>query len=56
MSDIKGDPAKKPNDCRIDDTPPHCPNIQCTYEGMDGETYNCRVCGEHYKLYYEDMK
>lgn len=23
---------------------------------MDGETYECTVCGDRYRLYYEDMK
>lgn len=33
-----------------------CPNMKCTYEGMDGERYRCAVCGESYYLDYEDMK
>ncbi len=23
---------------------------------MDGETYECKICGEYYRLYYDDMK
>jgi hypothetical protein len=33
-----------------------CPNMKCTYEGMDGERYRCTVCGESYFLDYEEMK
>lgn len=32
-----------------------CPNIKMTYNGFDGESYSCEICGEYYKLYYEDM-
>jgi hypothetical protein len=71
MADHKGDPAKQPPECKSVFTPnptprPHgavgngtwsrCPNIKCTYEGMDGERYRCDVCGESYFLDYEDMK
>lgn len=33
-----------------------CPNMVCTYEGMDGERYRCKVCGESYFFDYEEMK
>ena len=33
-----------------------CANMVCTYEGIDGERYRCKVCGESYFLDYEDMK
>jgi hypothetical protein len=23
---------------------------------FDGETYVCKICGDRYRLYYEDMK
>lgn len=49
-----GDKTKQPPECKIDDTL-KCPNIKCTYEGWEGESYRCDVCGESYKLYYEDM-
>lgn len=32
-----------------------CPNIRESHSDMQGETYDCAVCGEHYRLYYEDM-
>lgn len=51
----KGDPAKQPADCKINDAPPRCPNIVQTYQGYDKETYSCEVCGEFYSLYYDDM-
>jgi hypothetical protein len=34
----------------------HCPNMRCSYAGMDGERYRCAVCGESYFLDYEEMK
>jgi hypothetical protein len=52
MSDHKGDPAKKPTDCT---SHTNCPHIKCTYEGMDSETWSCPLCGEHFKLYYDEM-
>lgn len=33
-----------------------CPNLKNTYEGFDGERYDCDVCGMSYFLDYEDMK
>lgn len=56
MADIKGDPTKQPIECRINDAPPRCPNIDTISETMSGETWKCNVCGERYKLYYEDMQ
>lgn len=37
---------------------PHCPNLKEVSGPMDmeGETYHCNVCGEHFRLDYEDMK
>lgn len=34
-----------------------CPNLKDTSSpsDMNGETYDCAVCGQHYRLYYEDM-
>lgn len=56
VTDTKGNPDKQPPECKINEAPPRCPHCICTYEGWDEETYNCETCGEHYKLYYEDMK
>jgi hypothetical protein len=53
VSETKGDKAKQPPEC---DTSTRCPNIECTYEGYDKETWHCKTCGEHFSLYYEDMK
>ena len=62
----EGDPTKQPPECESVFTPSEdnprlgtwstCPNIVCTYEGMDGERYRCDVCGKSYFLDYEDMK
>ena len=53
MTDIPGDKAKQPPECNEDT---RCPNIKCTYEGMDGERYRCEVCGASFFLDYEEMK
>lgn len=55
MSDRKGDPGKQPEGCK---DPLACPNLIETSSATDfeGETYDCKVCGEHYRLYYEDMQ
>lgn len=29
---------------------------ECVYEGWDSETYECKFCGDRYKLHYEEMK
>lgn len=33
-----------------------CPNVEMTYSDFDKETYECKVCGLYYSLYYDDMK
>lgn len=33
-----------------------CPNLKCTYEGMDGERYRCGICLLSFFLDYEEMK
>ena len=53
MADRKGDPMKRSADC--DGGYTACPHIKNTYEGFDSETWECPVCGEFFKLYYEDM-
>lgn len=55
MSDHKGDKAKQPSDCTVDQNN-RCPNIKCTSETMSGERYRCEVCGESFYLDYEEMK
>lgn len=57
MADRKGDPAKQPEHCKKLITKTVCQNMHETSSNtdMDGETYNCDVCGEHLRLYYEDM-
>jgi hypothetical protein len=56
MADIKGDPTKQPPECSMRDNG-RCPNLHETSSkfDMDGETYTCIVCGEYFRLYYEDM-
>lgn len=58
MSDRKGDPAKRPPECgRRNGEWGACNYLKETSSNtdMDGETYHCDRCGEHYRLYYEDM-
>lgn len=53
--DRKGDKSKQPPECAVDHNN-RCSNLHNTYEGYDSETYACAVCGERYKLYYDDMQ
>jgi len=54
MSDRRGDDTKKPPECSA---PGVCVNLVETSgpTDFDGETYDCPVCGEHFRLHYEDM-
>lgn len=54
-------PDMKPSDVCIDQPDKRfadCPNIKCTYEGWDSETYACQKagCSRRYKLYDDEMK
>lgn len=64
----EGDKSKRPPECRegeiisrgpgpIQATWGSCPHLKevSSNSDMDGETYDCAVCGRHYRLYYEDM-
>jgi len=53
MADRKGNPDKKPPECT---SGTDCPYIQETGGGFEGERYDCKRCGEHFFLDYEDMK
>ena len=55
MADHKGDPAKQPSKCTININN-RCPHIENTYNGMDGERYRCKLCGESYFLDYDEMR
>ena len=35
-----------------------CPNLKETsaLSDMDGETYECKVCGIYFRLYYDEMR
>ncbi len=60
MADRKGDPEKQPPECDMNDParvgPSKCPHMKYRDDtNFDAETYECKVCGEYYKLYYEDM-
>jgi len=58
MADRKGDEAKRPVECgRREGLYGVCQHLKETSSNsdMDGETYDCAVCGEHYRLHYEDM-
>ena len=52
-ADRKGDPQKQPPECR--GAGPLCPHLREIGGGFEGEFYECDVCGEYYKLWYEDM-
>jgi len=56
MADRRGDPTKQPAECKMRQCS-ECPHLRETSSQTDmgGETYHCDVCGEHYRLYYEDM-
>lgn len=32
-----------------------CPNIEESYSDFDKESYECKVCGYYYNLYYDEM-
>jgi len=55
MGDRKGDKAKQPTECKIDENG-RCPNMKEVGGGFDGERYSCDLCGESYYLDYEEMK
>lgn len=57
MADRKGDKTKQPPECTVDKDA-RCPNLhEVSRPGdMEGETYECKVCGERYRLDYEEMK
>lgn len=58
MSLRPGDPDKKPPECgEHPGGNGRCPHIKEVSgpSDFDGETYACEVCGERYRLYYEDM-
>jgi hypothetical protein len=54
MADRRGDPSKQPPECKGGAT--SCPNLEETGGGMDGEQYNCKVCGEAFYLDYDEMR
>lgn len=51
------DEAKPITKCLGDDKW-NCPNMEADPDdmSMESERYRCLVCGERYKLYYEDMQ
>lgn len=57
MADRKGLESLKPQECgRRDGEWKPCKHLkEVSGFDMDGETYDCSVCGEHYRLHYEDM-
>lgn len=65
MADCKGDDSKRPIECgrhpMYDDENPRpprsCPHLkEMDPNNMDGETYDCKVCGEHFYLDYDEMR
>lgn len=53
MADTPGDPSKQPASCNEDT---HCPNIECLFEGIDEETWECSICGARFKIYYDELR
>ena len=66
-----GDKSKQPPECEPRFTPhpnprppmavgqgvwSRCPNLKETGGGMDGERYECAVCGKGYFLDYDEMR
>ena len=58
MSDRKGNPDKQPKECReLGSYKMACPNLkEIDLKNMNGETYDCAVCGEHFYLDYDEMR
>lgn len=58
MSNRKGDESKQPAECKaLGSHKMSCPNLkEMDPLNMDGETYDCEVCGEHFYLDYEEMR
>jgi uncharacterized protein with PIN domain len=56
MTDIEGDQSKRPPECNTAQRPTSCPHIKCTYEGYDGERWNCNTCGQSFYLDYDEMR
>jgi hypothetical protein len=54
MADIKGDPTKMPDTCRVN-VSNTCPNLQ-SRETWSSETRWCDVCGERFTLYDDEMR
>jgi len=55
MSDRKGDPTKKPTECK-GESQRNCPHMKSVYEGWEYERFECEKCGAGYKLYDEEMR
>ena len=52
MADLSGDPEKQTKECASGT----CPNLRdVSGSDMSGERYDCLVCGQRFRLYYEDM-
>lgn len=58
LTDRKGDDAKRPPECKHKDRYGTCPHLQETSSRFDfeGETYDCFICGEHFRLFYDEMR
>lgn len=55
-----GDPKKQPPECvALGRSKMACPNLvetKASRKDMEGETYECAVCGEYVYLDYEEMR
>lgn len=56
MTDRTGDASKRPPECKTAGRPTNCPHLVEMPSHMYREVYDCPVCGEHFTLYYEEMK
>jgi hypothetical protein len=56
VSDIEGDPSKRPPECKTATMPTSCPHLKEVGGGMSGERYACEVCGQRFFLDYDEMR
>lgn len=56
MGDAPADPKREPPECKALERKLSCPNIKEVGGGMQGEQYDCQVCGRRIYLDYDEMR
>jgi len=57
MTDRPSDPNKRVPECRTHIRSTDCPNlVETNPTDMSGEHYRCDVCGESFRLDYDEMR